>query len=64
MTTNEQPDAFTGWLREGGGRWRQAVTGPDAGTCFARLMAVGVTAKSVERLVLPRGRTPRDRRTR
>ena len=58
MASTQPEDPFSGWLREDGGPWRRVVTGDDPGATLSRLLAVKVTGKNVERIVLSAGRSP------
>lgn len=57
--TRADVTAFAGWLRVEGGRWELVCTGCRADVCWQLLFDHGPPqAPRVERVVLPRGRTP------
>src|SRR5262249_16648999 len=50
--------AFTGWLREGRGRWRPAAQGATYDETLTLLLKVKVEGTAVDRVVLATGRDP------
>jgi hypothetical protein len=57
MTTPTASPAFTGWLRQGRGRWRAVCHGDTYDRAFAALLKVP-SSGATDRLVMATGRDP------